>query len=145
MHSDDLVTEDIGAGCQALGDGDSPGVVVGNQVFCSPLLGVKVNAGLVNLDPLECGLVDGGAGIIRGTAVGDVGQDGANVGFGPLGPVCKSYARLVFGSTERGSLPSSGMIEVDVDSQKSTLPPAATEPVLAAFSAFLWQMMSALP
>lgn len=104
MHSDDLVTEDIGAGCQALGDGDSPSVVVSNKVFSSPRLGVEVNAGLVNLDPLEGGLVDGGAGIIRGTAVGDVGQDGANVGFGPRGPVCKSYARLVLGSMKRESL-----------------------------------------
>lgn len=37
------------------------------------------------------------------------------------------------------------MVDVGVDSQKSTLPPAATVPVKAAFSAFLWQMMSASP
>lgn len=82
------MTEDVRAGSQALGHGDGPGVVVGDQVLSSPLLGVEVDAGLVNLDPLEGGLVDGGASIVGGTTVGDVGQDGANVGFGPSGPVC---------------------------------------------------------
>lgn len=88
MHGDDLVAEDVRARGQAVGDGDGPGVVVGDQVRGGPRLGVQVDAGLVNLDPLEGGLVDGGAGVVGGATVGDVGQDGADVGLGPSGPVC---------------------------------------------------------
>lgn len=94
VHGDDLVAEDVRAGGQAVGDGDGPGVVVGDQVRGSPRLGVQVDTSLVNLDPLEGGLVDGGAGIVGGATVGNVGQDGSDVGLGPSCPVWK-HARLV--------------------------------------------------
>lgn len=94
MHGDDLVAEDVRARGEAVGHGDGPGVVVGDQVCGSPRLGVQVDTGLVNLDPLQGGLVDGGAGIVGGATVGNVCQDGSDVGLGPSGPVC-DQARLV--------------------------------------------------
>lgn len=83
VHGDDLVAEDVVAGGKGLGDGGGPGVVVGNEVGGSPRLGADVVAGLVDLDPLEGRLVGGRA--LAG-ALGHVGEDGAEVGFGPGGP-----------------------------------------------------------
>lgn len=88
MHSDDLVAEDIVAGSQCRGDGHGPGVVVADQIGGCPCLGVEVDAGFVDLDPLERGLVDSRAGVIAGATVGYIGQDGTNVGVRPGGPVC---------------------------------------------------------
>lgn len=90
MHGDDLMAEDIAAAGQRRGDGDGPGVVVVDQIGACPGLGVEVDAGLIDLDPLERGLVDSRAGVSAGATVGHVCQDGADVRGGPSGPVCET-------------------------------------------------------
>lgn len=77
VHGNDLVAEDIVARGKRRGDCDRPRVVVGDQVIGGPGLRGQVDAGLVNLHPLQGRLVDGRAVI---ATVGDVGQDRAEVG-----------------------------------------------------------------
>lgn len=84
MHGDNLVAEHVVAWGDRLRDGGDPGVVVGDQLGGRPLLSGDVDAGLVNLDPLECRLVDSRAVI---AAAGNVGENGTEVGIGPHGPL----------------------------------------------------------
>lgn len=82
MESDNLVAEDVLAGGKGLGDGDGPCVVLADHLDGSPLA-VLVAVGL-DLGPLESGLVDR----LDITSVrSDVGDNGANVGLRPGGPV----------------------------------------------------------
>ena len=84
VESNDLVTGNVVAGSEAGGDGRGPAVAVLNQLLGSPLLGLGVEASLVNLDELEAGRVGSGAITV---ALGNVGEDGADVGLGPGVPV----------------------------------------------------------
>ncbi|KUI62815.1 hypothetical protein VP1G_11422 [Cytospora mali] len=77
VHGDDLVAEDVATGGQGRGDSHGPGVIVGNQISTRPGLGVEVDAGLVDLDPLELGLVNSRAGVVAGATVGYVEVDSA--------------------------------------------------------------------
>lgn len=81
VERDGLVAEDVVAGSERRGDVHGPGVVVGNHLVGRPVVS---ETGFVNLDPLQGGLV--GIGAVAG-ALGDVGDHGADVRFGPGGPL----------------------------------------------------------
>lgn len=84
VKRDDLVTEDVVAGRDGRGHGSDPFVTVGDQLDSGPLLSRLVETGLLDLDPLE-GL-DINVGAVA-SAVGDVGDDGADMRVGPVGPL----------------------------------------------------------
>lgn len=109
VHGNNLVAEDVVAGGEGGGDGSGPGVVVGDEVLGSPDLGGQVDAGLVNLDPLEGVLVGRGAVTV---ALGDVCEDGSLVGFRPGRPEEVDGAA---GGNLDGSLAGCGvLVAVDV-------------------------------
>jgi hypothetical protein len=80
VKSDDLVAENVLARSNALWDGYGPGVVVGNELVRSPL--AVLETGSVNLEELKVGRL-GGGGILN---LGEVVDDGTDVGRGPGGP-----------------------------------------------------------
>lgn len=88
VESDDLVTENVGAGGNVLGDLDQPAVAVLQEL----VIGVGTGAGLAvdeallrDLEELEVGLVDLLAAI--SAARSKVVQDGTLVGLGPGVPL----------------------------------------------------------
>lgn len=86
MESDNLVTEDVLAGSDVLGNSDGPGVAVGDQIVGGPVLGSGiVQALLVDLEEREVASGDGSA-VVAG-ALGEVVQDGTVVRLGPGVPL----------------------------------------------------------
>ena len=86
MKSDDLVTKDVLAGGDVLGNSDSPGVAVGNQVVGSPVLGSGIVETL--LVDLEEGKVAGrGGSAVIASALGEVVDDRTVVRLGPGVPL----------------------------------------------------------
>lgn len=80
-----LVSQNIVAGGNVRGQTDGPAQVVGQQLVGRPLvLGDIEQAGLADLEELQLGLVGGLAGTI---AVGQIVEDRALVGGGPLVPL----------------------------------------------------------
>lgn len=77
VESDDLVADDVVTGLERRGDGDVVGEAVVDQVVCGPGTGVGAadQTSLIDLDPRQSGLVNGG-GVI---GLGNVGDDGAVV------------------------------------------------------------------
>ena len=98
VQGDGLVAEDVVSGGEAGRHGHGPGVVVGDHLVGGPAVG---EASLVNLDPLEGALVGVGA---VGSALGDVGQHGTDVAFGPLGPLEVDLAAGLDGGGGLGGL-----------------------------------------
>jgi len=80
VESDDLVTENVVTGGDAVWDGHGPGVVVGDELVRSPLA-VRETSG-VDLEELKVGRL-GGGGIVD---LSEVVDDGADVGLWPGGP-----------------------------------------------------------
>jgi hypothetical protein len=80
VESDDLVTENVLARGDALGDRHGPGVVVGDELVRSPL--AVLEASSVNLEELKVARL-GSGGIVN---LGKVVDDGTDVGLGPGGP-----------------------------------------------------------
>lgn len=80
------MSENVVPALEVAGDGNGPGVVIRNQAVRSP--GARIGAGdvpaLVDLEPLERGLVDGLAGAV---AVREVVGDRALVGGRPGCPL----------------------------------------------------------
>lgn len=74
MKSDDLVSQDVVAGRDRLGDRCRPRVVVRDQLRARPLLRGRVDAASLDLDPLELRLVCLAAIAVAGS---DVIDDGA--------------------------------------------------------------------
>ena len=86
MKSDDLVTKDVLAGSDILGNSDGPGVAVGDQVVGSPVLGGGVVEALgINLEEREVTSRDGSA--VIASALGQVVQNGTVVRLGPGVPL----------------------------------------------------------
>lgn len=77
VEGDDFVADDVVAGLEGGGDGDVPAEAVVNQLVRGPGTGVGTadETSLVDLDPGEGGLVDGGGVVGRG----DVGDHGTVV------------------------------------------------------------------
>jgi hypothetical protein len=101
VESDDLVTENVLARSERLGDGDRPLAIGSNELVGSPLArsGAAIDqASLVNLEELEGLLVDGGAVIT--SALGEVVDDGTVVRLGPGVPLELDLAT----SGDRGEL-----------------------------------------
>ena len=84
VESDDLMAEDVLTRGQGRGNRGAPCIIVLNQSNSSPLLRGGVIPSLVDLDPLERGLV--GLGAVP-AAVGNVGEDRTNVRLGPVRPL----------------------------------------------------------
>ena len=86
MESNNLVTENVLAGSDVLGDSDGPGVAVLDQVVGCPAVGGGVVESL--LVDLEEGKVTGGDGsaVVTG-ALGQVVKDGTVVRLGPGVPL----------------------------------------------------------
>lgn len=87
MQGDELVADDVAPRGEGRGDGEGPGVVIGDELLGRPAAGAPrgEEAGLVDFEELERGLVVGDARA-RAVAVGHVGEDGAEVGAGPRRP-----------------------------------------------------------
>lgn len=110
VKSNDLVAEDVLASSKVLGDGDGPCVVLTDHLDSSPLA-ILVTVGL-DLGPLESGLVNR----LDITSVGsNVGDNGADVGLGPGGPVeldCSTSGNG--GHGVGGELGGTGLVADDV-------------------------------
>lgn len=62
MESDNLVAENIGTWCQGLGNGNGPGVVIGDELIGGPGSGndaIVDKSYSVDLEEFEGGFVDG--------------------------------------------------------------------------------------
>lgn len=81
VKGNDFMANDVVAGLQRGGDSDVPREAVADQLIGGPgtRVGARDQTRLVNLDPLQGGLVDGG-GVISS---GNVGDDGTVVRVGP--------------------------------------------------------------
>lgn len=83
VKANNFVPHDVVSISNRLGDGSFPGVSVGDQLVRRPFFTFDV-ARLLNLEPLQGGLVGIGAIAI---ALGHVGDDGAVVALWPFSPV----------------------------------------------------------
>ena len=98
MQRDGLVAEHVVTRGERGRDSHAPRVVVGDHLVGRPVVG---EANAVDLDPLERGLVGGRALAI---ALGDVGEHGTDVAFGPLGPLEVDLAAGLDGAGGGGCL-----------------------------------------
>lgn len=86
MQGDNLVTENVLTRSKGLGDGDGPGVAIGDQVVRGPVLGGGVvQALLVDLEERE--VAGGGLGAVVTVAPRHVVEDGTVVRLGPGVPL----------------------------------------------------------
>ena len=86
VKRDDLVTKDVLAGSDVLGDSNGPGEVVGDEVVRGPVLGsAVVQARLVDLEEREVARCDRRA-VVAGT-LGQVVQNRTVVRLGPGVPL----------------------------------------------------------